>query len=80
MSTATERQPLTDRERDIFKFLRDFRNVRGYCASVREVALHFGMKSPNGAWFHLWRIRRKGWITWEKNVTRTLRPTEAFNV
>lgn len=78
-ATATERQPITDRQQEVFQFVWLFREEHGYCCTVREVCGHFGFDSPNSAMCHLWPLRRKGWITWEDGQSRTLRPVEVVN-
>lgn len=76
MTTATA-APLTARQREVLEYVRDYRNVQGYCASVSDVCSHFGFKSKNGAMCHLLVLRKKGLITWIDNQPRTLRVTEA---
>lgn len=75
-ATATERRPMTDRQREVYDFVTGFREQRGYCCTVREVMHHFGMDSTNSAMCHLWPLRKKGWVTWEDGQARTLRPVE----
>lgn len=74
--TALSRPPLTDRQRDVRDFIREFRTANGYCPSVREVMRRFGFDSPNGAMSHLIPLRRKGYIQWEDGKVRTLRVVE----
>ena len=76
MTTTLERRPPTERQQEIFLFVKAFRAEHGYCCTIREVCDKFGFTSPNGAWCHLWPLRRKGWLTWEENQNRTLRPME----
>jgi SOS-response transcriptional repressor LexA len=79
-ATAVERQPLTKRQQEVYEFVWMFRETRGYCVSVREVAEFVG--SPHNvtaAMCHLWPLKRKGWVTWEPNQSRTLRPVEVVN-
>ena len=73
-TTATERRPPTERQQEIWLFVKAFRANHGYCCTIREVCEHFGFDSPNGAMCHLWPLRRKGWLTWEDKQSRTLRP------
>ncbi|MBU3748733.1 MAG: hypothetical protein FGM36_15900, partial [Burkholderiaceae bacterium] len=35
-------RPMTARQREVWEFIRDFRNVRGYCPSYEDVREHFG--------------------------------------
>lgn len=74
--TTTEPQPITDRQREVFEFVRDFRDEKGYCCTVREIMHAFGMASPQGVMCHLHPLRRKGYVAWEDGQCRTLRPLE----
>jgi len=71
-----ERPPLTDRQRAIYDHIVDFHRSRGYATTIRELCSHFDIRSPNGVKCHLELMRRKGWITWEPNHARTIRPVE----
>jgi repressor LexA len=75
MTTLTERQPLTERQQEVFDFIRQYRASHGYCCTVREVAQAVGSPNVTGAMCHLWPLKRKGWITWEEGQSRTIRPT-----
>lgn len=77
MTTMAERQPLTARQQKIFEFVWLFREQHGYCVSVREIMQKFGIASPNGVTCHLAALRRKGWVTWEAQQARTIRPVDA---
>ena len=74
-TTLTERQPLTERQQEVFEFIRDYRASKGYCCTVREVAHAVGSPNVTGAMCHLWPLKRKGWVTWEEGQSRTIRPT-----
>ncbi len=74
MTTLTERQPLTERQQEVFDFIRQYRASHGYCCTVREVAQAVGSPNVTGAMCHLWPLKRKGWITWEDGQSRTIRP------
>jgi repressor LexA len=75
MTTLTERQPLTERQQEVFDFIRQYRASHGYCCTVREVAQAVGSPNVTGAMCHLWPLKRKGWVTWEEGQSRTIRPT-----
>lgn len=74
-TTLAERQPLTERQQEVFEFIRQYRASHGYCCTVREVAQAVGSPNVTGAMCHLWPLKRKGWITWEEGQSRTIRPT-----
>jgi repressor LexA len=72
--TTTEPRPLTARQREVLDFITDFATRHGYCASVRDVMAAIGCTSPNGAVCHLLPLKKKGFITWEPNTARSIRP------
>jgi repressor LexA len=53
---------LTDRQREIYDFIRDKIESRGYGPTVREIGLAFDIKSPNGVMCHLKALEKKGLI------------------
>jgi repressor LexA len=73
-ATPTALPLLTARQRQVFDFIVDFADRNGYCASVRDVMAAIGCTSPNGAVCHLVPLRKKGFITWEPNTARSIRP------
>ncbi len=67
---------LTDRQQEIYDFVKDKIVVRGYGPTVREIGQNFGIRSPNGVMCHLRALERKGLITRESNMSRAIRLTE----
>ena len=63
---------LTDRQRDVYKFIREKIRGRGYGPTVREIAAHFGILSPNGVVCHLKALEKKGLIHREPNMSRAI--------
>lgn len=53
---------LTERQREIYDFIRQKIDTRGYGPTVREIGSNFGIKSPNGVMCHLKALQRKGLI------------------
>lgn len=53
---------LTDRQREIYEFIRDKIETRGYGPTVREIGLAFEIRSPNGVMCHLKALEKKGLI------------------
>src|SRR6516225_2177524 len=53
---------LTDRQREIYDFIKGKIESRGYGPTVREIGLHFDIKSPNGVMCHLKALEKKGLI------------------
>ena len=61
---------LTDRQRQVYEFIRDKMRNRGYGPTVREIGREFGIRSPNGVMCHLRALERKGIINREPNLSR----------
>ncbi len=68
-----EKKPaLTQRQREIYEFLKDKILNRGYGPTVREIGNHFGIRSPNGVMCHLKALEKKGLITRESHMSRAI--------
>jgi repressor LexA len=67
---------LTPRQRDIYNFIRSKIQGRGYGPTVREIGLHFEIKSPNGVMCHLKALQKKGLIHREPNMSRAIQLLE----
>ena len=74
---------LTPRQRDIYVFIREKIQGRGYGPTVREIGTEFKIKSPNGVMCHLKALQKKGLIHREPNMSRAIQllddPTAAPN-
>ena len=70
MDAAFER--LTSRQREVFEFVRDKIQNRGYGPTVREIGQHFGISSPNGVMCHLKALEKKGLIRRSPNKSRAI--------
>jgi repressor LexA len=68
---------LTSRQREVFEFVRDKIDNRGYGPTVREIGEFFGIASPNGVMCHLKALEKKGLITREPNMSRAIQLTPA---
>jgi repressor LexA len=72
---------LTSRQRDIYRFIREKIQSRGYGPTVREIGAQFDIKSPNGVMCHLKALQKKGLIHREANMSRAIQllqdPTRA---
>src|SRR5437764_1404218 len=53
---------LTDRQREIYEFICDKIESRGYGPTVCEIGAGFDIKSPNGVMCHLKALEKKGLI------------------
>src|SRR6266849_3671725 len=66
---------LTDRQREIYEFIREKIESRGYGPTVREIGLGFDIKSPNGVMCHLKALEKKGLIIREGFSARAIQLT-----
>ena len=70
---ATEKRiGLTKRQQEIYEFLKDKIENRGYGPTVREIGIQFNISSPNGVMCHLKALERKGLIVRESNMSRAI--------
>jgi repressor LexA len=67
---------LTSRQREIYNFIRSKIQGRGYGPTVREIGVHFQIKSPNGVMCHLKALQKKGLIHREPNMSRAIQLLE----
>ena len=62
----------TERQLEIYAFIRDKIHSRGFGPTVREIGQAFKIRSPNGVVCHLKALERKGLITRGKNMSRAI--------
>src|ERR1044071_5347275 len=63
---------LTERQREIYEFIREKIEARGYGPTVREIGAHFDIKSPNGVMCHLKALEKKKLILREGFSARAI--------
>jgi repressor LexA len=63
---------LTERQREIYAFIRQKIESRGYGPTVREIGHAFGIKSPNGVMCHLKALEKKRLIKREGFSARAI--------
>jgi repressor LexA len=68
----TDFSQLTDRQREIYDFIRDKIESRGYGPTVREIGTAFHIMSPNGVMCHLNALVKKGLILREGRSARAI--------
>jgi len=68
-------EQLTERQRDVYEFIRDKIKNRGYGPTVREIGENFDISSPNGVMCHLKALEKKGLITRSPNKSRAIELT-----
>ena len=62
----------TERQLEIYGFIREKIQSRGFGPTVREIGQAFKIRSPNGVVCHLKALERKGLITRGKNMSRAI--------
>jgi repressor LexA len=53
---------LTERQKEVFEFLKDFLREKGFQPTLREIASHFELKGPRGPQKTLHILEKKGYI------------------
>jgi repressor LexA len=61
---------LTERQRDILQFIRDFQKAKGVTPTHREICDHFGFSSYGTVYKHLSLLQKKGLIKRDWNQKR----------
>ncbi|HAN96376.1 MAG TPA: repressor LexA [Planctomycetaceae bacterium] len=63
---------LTERQREVYHFIRELIQGRGYGPTIREIGDRFGFVSPNGVMCHLRALERKGLISRSPKKSRAI--------
>jgi repressor LexA len=63
---------LTERQKEIYDFIREKIETRGYGPTVREIGTQFEIKSPNGVMCHLNALVKKGLILRTERSARAI--------
>jgi len=61
---------LTERQRDVLGFIKDYIAESGYPPSLRDICARFGIKGPKNAGKHLEALEKKGFIKRGANISR----------
>src|SRR5436853_2551971 len=67
---------MTERQRDILQFIRDFQKERGVAPTHREICDHFGFSSYGTVYKHLSLLEKKGLIRRDWNQKRGVEVVE----
>jgi repressor LexA len=67
---------LTDKQKQIYEYIREKIETRGYGPTVREIGLAFEIKSPNGVMCHLKALEKKNCIIREGFSARAIQLVE----
>jgi repressor LexA len=63
---------LTERQKEIYDFIEEKIDGRGYGPTVREIGSAFKIRSPNGVMCHLKALEKKGLIRKERGAARAI--------
>src|SRR3989337_4612275 len=64
-------RPLTDKQRSVLEFLREFARSRSFAPTAREVANRFGIAEKN-AFYYMELLERKGYIRRHRKSPRRI--------
>ena len=64
---------LTDRQQEMLDYLQKHHDKHGYVPTIREIGNALGISSPNGVTCHLTALEKKGFISRERHLSRTIR-------
>lgn len=64
---------LTEKQKDVYRYLVSFINKQGYSPTVRELCKITGYSSPATIHDYLKQLKKKGYITYEETKSRTIR-------
>lgn len=67
---------LTERQQEIYDFIRERIAACGYPPTIREIGAHLGIRSTNGVADHLKALKRKGFLSQAGSKSRTWRPLQ----
>ncbi len=63
---------LTNRQEEILVYIKEYINENHFPPSVRDIAAHFSLASAGGVHKHLINLKKKGYITFESNIPRSI--------
>ncbi len=69
-------EELTDRQREILRFITRATEERGFPPTIREIGEEMGILSTNGVNDHLKALERKGFLVRTEQTSRSLVPTK----
>jgi SOS-response transcriptional repressor LexA len=75
MTTAPALQPLTAKQKKVYRWIAAYYLRERIPPSVREIQAAFDLGSPNGAVCHIKPLVKKGWLEVRPNTARAILPT-----
>ena len=70
---------LTKKQAQIFKFVTQHINEKGYAPSLKEIAGHLGVSSVGSLHKHIVQLQRKGYINRRWNRSRSIELVQELN-
>jgi repressor LexA len=67
---------ITDRQKEVITFIHKYFTDKGYPPSFRDISDALGGISTNAVAQHIHSCEKKGYITRNARIPRTLKPTE----
>lgn len=64
---------MTKKQLEVYNNIKNFIKENSYPPTVRELCKLIGIKSSSSVQAHLYKLKNKGFITWEEGKTRTLK-------
>ena len=69
----TRKKRITDKERRVFEFIKNYVDENNYAPTVREIQEEFGLKSTSTAHRYIITLSQKGLLERENNCNRAIR-------
>lgn len=69
-------EPLTKRQAEILRFIKEFSEENNYAPSYREICAHFGLSSTATVAEHIDTLKEKGYLSQEENLARSIQLTD----
>lgn len=70
------KQPLTEKERQMYDYISESISKNGYSPSVRDIMAHLGIRSTSTVHTYIGKLEEKGYIYKDGNKSRTLRTVD----
>jgi len=67
---------LTPRQQQILDYIKSFIDAHHYSPSYRELMDYFGFQSPGTMFKHIQTLKRKGVLTGDKRISRSIMPVQ----
>lgn len=74
------RKPLTIKQEKVYNSIVRLLETNGYSPNFREIGLESGLSSVATVSVHLNTLQNKGYITFDKNKSRTIRLVEEMEL